>query len=60
MQHGQNDYNSSISMLQAISNSDAVPLARVPWNEPGFIMKMLDLGVMGINVHRMYTDSTPK
>ena len=48
MQHGQNDYNTSISMLQAISNSNAVPLARVPWNEPGVIMKMLDLGVMGI------------
>jgi 4-hydroxy-2-oxoheptanedioate aldolase len=48
MQHGQNDYNSSISMLQAISNSDAVPFTRVPWNEPGIIMKMLDLGVLGI------------
>jgi len=48
MQHGQNDYNSSISMLQAISNSDAVPFVRVPWNEPGIIMKMLDLGVLGI------------
>ena len=35
-------------MIQAISNSSAVPLARVPWNEPGIIMKMLDLGIMGI------------
>ena len=48
MQHGQNDYSSSISMLQAISNSEAIPFVRVPWNEPGIIMKMLDLGVMGI------------
>ena len=48
MQHGQNDYSTSIAMLQAISNSDVVPFARVPWNEPGVIMKMLDLGVMGI------------
>ena len=48
MQHGQNDYNSSIALLQAISNSDAVPFARVPWSEPGIIMKMLDLGVIGI------------
>lgn len=48
LQHGQNDYSSSISMLQAISNSEVVPFARVPWNEPGIIMKMLDLGVMGI------------
>ena len=48
MQHGQNDYNSSISLLQSISSSDTVPLVRVPWNEPGIIMKMLDLGVLGI------------
>ena len=48
MQHGQNDYASSISMLQAISNSNIIPFVRVPWNEPGIIMKMLDLGVMGI------------
>ena len=48
MQHGQNDYNTSISMLQSISNSEAIPFARVPWNEPGIIMKMLDLGVLGI------------
>jgi len=48
LQHGQNNYNTSIPMLQGISNSNAVPFVRVPWNEPGIIMKMLDLGVMGI------------
>ena len=48
LQHGQNDYSTSVSMLQAISNSDVIPYARVPWNEPGIIMKMLDLGVLGI------------
>ena len=48
MQHGQNDYHSSIAMLQALANSDSLPIVRVPWNEPGIIMKMLDLGVMGI------------
>ena len=48
MQHGQNDYISAIPMVQAISKSNAVPMIRVPWNEPGIIMKMLDLGVLGI------------
>ena len=48
MQHGQNDYQSSIAMLQALSNSQSVPMVRVPWSEPGIIMRMLDLGVMGI------------
>jgi len=50
LQHGQNDYSTSLAMLQGISNSTAVPLARIPWNEPGIIMKMLDLGVLGIIV----------
>jgi len=48
MQHGQNDYQTSIAMLQAISGSKSVPMVRVPWNEPGIIMRMLDLGVMGV------------
>ena len=48
LQHGQNDYSTSISMIQAISNTPATPIVRVPWSEPGIIMKMLDLGVKGI------------
>ena len=48
MQHGQNDYSSAIAMVQGLSNSNTVPMTRVPWNEPGIIMKMLDLGVQGI------------
>ena len=48
LQHGLNDYSASIEMLQAISITETVPLARVPWNEPGIIMKMLDAGTYGI------------
>ena len=48
LQHGQNDYSTSISMIQAISNTPATPIVRVPWSEPGIVMKMLDLGVKGI------------
>ena len=48
LQHGQIDYSSSIAMLEAIHNTNTAPFARVPWNEPGIIMKMLDLGVIGI------------
>ena len=48
MQHGQSDYSSSISMLQALSSSKSSPMVRVPWFEPGIIMRMLDLGVLGI------------
>ena len=48
MQHGQSDYSSSIPMLQALSSSSSTPMVRVPWTEPGIIMRMLDLGVLGI------------
>ena len=48
MQHGLIDYSSALPMLQAISTTDVVPLARVNWNEPGQIMKILDAGCYGI------------
>ena len=37
-------------MLQAISQTDTVPVVRVAWNEPAAIMKALDLGAYGIIV----------
>lgn len=48
LQHGAIDYAAAFSMLQAISTSTATPLARVPWNEPGILMKLLDSGAYGI------------
>ena len=48
MQHGLIDYPSAVNMLQAISTTTTVPLARVNWNEPGQIMKILDAGSYGV------------
>ena len=48
MQHGGIDYQTAMTMLQAISTTETMPFARVPWNEPGIIMKMLDAGAMGV------------
>ena len=48
MQHGVIDYPNALNMLQAISTTNTVPLARVNWNEPGQIMKILDAGCYGI------------
>ena len=48
MQHGVIDYPNAIGMLQAISSTNVVPMARVNWNEPGQIMKILDAGAYGI------------
>ncbi len=48
LQHGLIDYQAAVTMLQAISTTETVPMARVPWLEPGIIMKMLDAGCYGI------------
>jgi 4-hydroxy-2-oxoheptanedioate aldolase len=48
LQHGVVDYQAAVGMLQAISTTATVPLARVPWLEAGIIMKLLDAGAYGI------------
>ena len=48
MQHGVVDYQVAVTMLQAISTTKAIPLARVPWNDPARLMKILDAGVYGV------------
>tara|TARA_B100001059_G_scaffold206535_1_gene217403 strand:- start:7155 stop:7943 length:789 start_codon:yes stop_codon:yes gene_type:complete len=48
MQHGLIDYPSAVNMMQAISTTETTPMARVNWNEPGQIMKILDAGCYGI------------
>lgn len=48
MQHGMIDYQSMVGMLQAISTTPTVPIVRVPWLEPGILMKTLDAGAYGI------------
>jgi 4-hydroxy-2-oxoheptanedioate aldolase len=50
MQHGLIGYQVALTMLQAISTTDTVPIIRVPWNEPGVIMKALDSGAFGVIV----------
>ncbi len=49
MQHGLVDYSNALPILQTISTTDVTPLARVNWNEPGQIMKILDAGYYGVN-----------
>lgn len=48
MQHGALDYSSVLPMFQAMRASGATLMARVPWLEPGIIMKALDAGAYGI------------
>ena len=48
MQHGLIDYSNALPMMQTISTTNVTPLARVNWNEPGQIMKILDAGCYGV------------
>jgi 4-hydroxy-2-oxoheptanedioate aldolase len=48
LQHGIIDYQAAVGMLQGISTTAAIPLVRVPWNEPGIIGKLLDAGAYGV------------
>ena len=48
MQHGVIDYPNALQMLQAISSTETIPLAKVNWKEPGQIKKILDAGCYGV------------
>ncbi len=48
MQHGLIDEAALIPMLQAISTTPTVPVVRVPWLEPGVLMKALDAGAYAL------------
>ena len=47
-QHGLFGYDTAVTMLQAISTTDAVPMARPSANDPAAIMRLLDAGAFGI------------
>lgn len=48
LQHGLIGYEGATTMLQAMRASAVVPLVRVPWLDPGDIMKALDAGAYGV------------
>jgi 4-hydroxy-2-oxoheptanedioate aldolase len=48
LQHGVVDYQAAVSMLTAISTTSTMPVVRVPWLEPGILMKVLDAGAYGV------------
>lgn len=48
LQHGALDYQAALGMFQAMRASGVAVMARVPWLEPGAIMKVLDAGAYGV------------
>ncbi len=49
-QHGTSDEHAMVSMFQATVAGGSTPLARLAWNEPWMIMRVLDLGAAGVIV----------
>lgn len=47
-QHGMMGFETTVSMLQAISTTSAVPLVRPSQNDPAEIMRLLDAGAYGV------------
>ena len=48
LQHGMIGIDAALPMFQALSSTPTIPLARVPWNDPSQIMRLLDSGAYGI------------
>ncbi len=48
LQHGALDYHAALGMFQAMRASGVALMARVPWLDPGAIMKVLDAGAYGV------------
>ncbi|MDO8423607.1 MAG: aldolase/citrate lyase family protein [Parvibaculum sp.] len=55
MQHGCMDYETALAMIRAIDLTSAVPIVRVPWNDPGIIGRVLDAGALGIVIPMIQT-----
>src|SRR6478736_1283723 len=55
LQHGALDYADSVGLFQAVLLGGATPIARVPWNEPGIVGKVLDAGAHGVVVPMVNT-----
>jgi 4-hydroxy-2-oxoheptanedioate aldolase len=50
VQHGLIGYQEMLVMLQAVAVVGVPSIVRVPWNDPGWIMKALDAGAAGVIV----------
>ena len=48
MQHGINDYLTTVDMIRAINTTSVPTIVRVPWLDAAHIMKTLDAGASGI------------
>jgi len=50
IQHGLMGQQDMVGMLQGVAATAVPSMVRVPWNDPGWIMKALDAGAAGVIV----------
>jgi 2-keto-3-deoxy-L-rhamnonate aldolase RhmA len=50
LEHGAGDRHELLLQLQAIEGTPAVPIVRIPWNDPIIFKRVLDMGPSGIMV----------
>ena len=55
MEHNAIDLQTTQSLFQAIATTDTIPFARVPWNDPQIIKRVLDIGAYGVVVPTVET-----
>ena len=55
LEHGAGDRSELLLQLQAIESTPAVPLVRIPTNDPVIFKRVLDLGASGIMVPYVQT-----
>lgn len=48
LQHGAATLDGAAEIFRAVALTDALPFARVPWNDPAGLMRVLDLGARGV------------
>ncbi len=49
-EHSPVGFDATIEMLRAIITAPTIPMARVAWNDPALIKRLLDGGAMGLVV----------
>jgi 2-keto-3-deoxy-L-rhamnonate aldolase RhmA len=47
-EHGPGDLRDTVVRLQALSATPAAGLVRIPWNDPVYVKRMLDMGAEGL------------
>lgn len=48
MEHNAIDVPETQALFQAVATTETVPMARVPWNDPQIIKRVLDIGAYGV------------